>query len=119
MIFNAKNFGRVEKTLSFVVKHSFTISRSLTTIAGFVPRRIEKIGPYLSAMAPSVLCSSWFLPPRRCRWPITGHAPATSGGLLPFFLFRLANFAAKKVEIIAKRRAYKENSRSSIKVFMV
>ena len=61
------------------------------------------MGPYLSAMSPSVRCSS-LSAPRRWRWPIRGHRPDGSGGLLPFFLFPLAlTTVANNRQIVAIR----------------
>ena len=69
-----------ENTLSCSVKHPLAISQLLKTRTLFEPILMVKAGPYLSAMAPSVLWSS-FLPPKRCRWPRIGRAPPACGAL--------------------------------------
>ncbi|MED6127437.1 hypothetical protein PIB30_088155 [Stylosanthes scabra] len=59
--------------------------------------RMVKMGPYLSAMLPKVTCGGSG-PPKRWRCPISGHAPAASGGafLAPCLVDR--NGRAKRVK---------------------
>lgn len=73
--------GREETAVSFVVKHSLAICQLLSTKVVAVPILMVNMGPWLSAMAPKVLCGVCeFL--KRGRWPSIGHAPAADGGCL-------------------------------------
>nr|GLL42791.1 dynein assembly factor with WDR repeat domains 1 [Ipomoea trifida] len=85
--------GRSARSLSLVEKQSLAVSQLLMTTDGCIPIRTVNIGPYLSAIAPK-LRNSDSLPEVSCRkWPITGHAPGTTGGNgfdeIPFFLILL------------------------------
>nr|GLL42789.1 dynein assembly factor with WDR repeat domains 1 [Ipomoea trifida] len=71
--------GRSARSLSLVEKQSLAVSQLLMTTNGCIPIRRVNIGPYLSARAPKVRTSG-SLPEESCRrWPISGHAPGTTG----------------------------------------
>nr|GMD64241.1 dynein assembly factor with WDR repeat domains 1 [Ipomoea batatas] len=94
--------GRSARILSLVEKQSLAVSQLLMITDGCIPIRTVNIGPYLSASAPKVRISG-SLPEVSCRrWPISGHAPGTTGGNGAFDELLLLFLPRHKVQSNAK-----------------